>query len=89
MGLPTRVSPGWIHLYDFSFYFVWDCVKLSTNEETEGLHSQGDSRHFFPRHLLRLVLHRLLARKAENGEWSPFAMVSQSMSHAISLHNDG
>ena len=64
-------------------------VKLSANEETERIHRQGNYHNRPPRHLLPLVLHRLLARKAENRERPPFAMVSQSMSHTVSTFNDG
>jgi hypothetical protein len=69
--------------------FVWISVKLSANEVIEGIHPQGNYHHWPPRHLLRVVLCRLLPRKVENEERSSFAMVSQSMLHVVSPLNDG
>ena len=82
MGILTRLSTGWIRPCDFSFPCLVN-VKLSANEETDGIRCQGDYRHYSPFATLHLALLRLLARKAENGERSPFAMVSQSMSHTL------
>lgn len=66
VGGPANASIYWL---DTPVRLLISClvnVKSSANEETERIRCQRRYRHFPPRPTLRLVLLRLLARKAEN-----------------------